>query len=58
MMTWEDLTEDERRFLAAWQAASDEAKRDAFALMVNHQRHGVIVRFDSAKAAEAETQDE
>ena len=36
---WEDLREDEKRFLIAWHNASDEARKVALELMVNHQQH-------------------
>lgn len=62
-MTWEDLTEDERRFLAAWHAAPDKARWDAFAMLINGRQRdagedtkqeatGVIVPFDAAARAD------
>lgn len=55
-MNWADLTEDERRFLAAWYAAPAEARQDALAVLLNGRRHedtqeaeGVIIPFDAAR---------
>ena len=52
-MKWDDLSEDERKFLQAWHSATPEQRADALAVMVNNQRRhhdddgGRVIQFPS-----------
>lgn len=58
-LTWDDLSDDEKRFLIAFHNAPEDARWDALAMLINGRRRdggdetsgegGVVVNFEDLK---------